>query len=577
MAFKIIDCSIRDGGHINKWHFSEELVKASYFAASKAQVDYFEIGYKNDEKKTEFGPFGYCKEDYISSLFKSLTDTKLLCMIDAGKYTGYFIPKCEKKKTPFSGIRIAAYPHEAEIAVQLVEELYSKGYEVFLQLMAWSEWTEKELKVVKKWKKKNILTTVSFADSFGSFIPSDITKHFKKLKSLGFKRIGFHAHNNLQMAFANALQAIREGATIIDGSIYGLGRGAGNLPIEILLSYLQREGNTKYNVVPYLDVIERFYLKLHAELNWGYSLKTLLSGGRNIHPYYVSEIFKNNNYTVEEIWNALDYIKTNCPISFNEEKLKSALGQRFYIPTTLDAAKVVKDIEQQVKIFPARDAFSLKRINFTNKFKNKKFLIITNGKSIKKYKSKIEKLIFKEKLVTIGCNYLQDLFNPDYHIFVSKKRFLKYILTVNKKSTLLVPTFFGRELIEENYNGKCEYIEIKSTDNFSLSSIDGIAQQNVYLNVGVSAILTAFQMGAKEIMIVGMDGYRDEKTKEIAYFYNEDGVPEDKNISSLKYGNFIKELDRVGDFLRGKGVPFYIVTPTSHKKYYKNILNLKTN
>lgn len=577
MRFKIIDCSIRDGGHINKWNFSEELVKASYFAASKAQVDYFEIGYKNDEKKTGLGPFGYCKEDYIFSLFKSLTDTKLLCMIDAGKYTGYFIPECRNKKTPFSGIRIAAYPHEAEIAIKLVEDLYNKGYEVFLQLMAWSEWTEKELKVIKKWKKKNILTAVSFADSFGSFIPSDITKYFRKLKTLGFKRIGFHAHNNLQMAFANALQATLAGATIIDASIYGLGRGAGNLPIEILLGYLQREGNTRYNVVPYLDVVERFYLKLHAELNWGYSLKTLLSGGRNIHPYYVSEIFKDNSYTVEEIWNALDYIKQNCPISFNEEKLKAALEQRFYIPTMLDAAKVVQGVEQQIKILPAQDAFSLKKISFANKFKNKKFLIITNGKSIKKYKSKIEKLILKEKMVTIGCNYLQDLFAPDYHIFVSKKRFLKYVSAVNKKSILLIPTFFGRELVRENYNGKSDNIEIKLTDNLNLPSIDGIAQQNVYLNVGVSAILTAFQMGAKEIMIVGMDGYRDEKTKELAYFYNEDGVPEDKNISSLKYGNFVKELDRVSDFLRVKGIPFYIATPTSHRKYYKNILKLKTN
>jgi len=577
MGFKIIDCSIRDGGHINKWHLSEELVKASYFAASKAQVDYFEIGYKNDEKIAGFGPFGYCKEGFIFSLFKSLTDTKLLYMIDAGKYTGYFIPKCERKYTPFSGVRVAAYPYEGEIAIKLVEDLHKKGYEVFLQLMAWSEWTKKEVEVIKKWKKKNIIMAVSFADSFGSFIPSDITKHFRKLKSLGFKSIGFHSHNNLQMAFANALQAIKEGASVIDASIYGLGRGAGNLPVEILLSYLQSEGNTKYNVVPYLDVIERFYLKLHSELKWGYSLKTLLSGGRNIHPYYVSEIFKNNSYTVEEIWNALDYIKQNCPISFNEEKLKSALQQRFYTPTALDAAKVIKDVEQQVKIFPARDAFSLKKINFANKHKNKKFLVITNGKSIKKYKSKIEKLILKENPVTIGCNYLQGLFIPDYHIFVSKKRFLKYISDVNKKSILLIPTFFGRELVEENYNGKHEYIDIKLTDNPSLTSIDRISQQNIYLNVGVSAILTALQMGAKEIMIVGMDGYRDEKTKEIAYFYNEDGVPEDKNISSLKYGNFVKELDRLSDFLRGKGIPFYIVTPTSHKRYYKNILNLKTN
>lgn len=497
-------------------------------------------------------------------------------MIDAGKYTGYFIPKCNLKKTPFSGIRIAAYPYEGEIAIKLIEDIYAKGYEVFLQLMAWSEWTPKELEVIRKWKNKNILSAVYFADSFGSFISADITFHFNKLKRLGFKKIGFHSHNNLQMAFANTLQAISEDAGFVDASIYGLGRGAGNLPIEILLSYLQRKGSNRYNVVPYLDVIERFYLKLHEELKWGYSLKTLLSGSRNIHPYYVAEIFKYNNYTIEEIWNALDYIKKNCPISFNKEKLKAALERRFYVPSARDAARVVKEIEQQVKIFPSRDAFSLKELTFVDRHTDKKFLIIANGPSVKKYKANIKKLVFGEKLITIGCNYLQALYQPDYHIFVSKKRFLKYAPTVNKKSILLVPSFFGKELIKENNNGRYEYIEIKSTDDLNAPVVENIAQQNVYLNVTVSAILTAYQMGAKEIMVVGMDGYRDEKSKELTYFYNEDGIPENKKISSLRYEDLAIELDRVGDFLRREGVPFYIITPTSHNKYFRNILRLKT-
>ena len=157
---KIIDCSIRDGGHINKWHFDEDLVKASYFAASKAQVDYFEIGYKNDPNVEGLGKFGYCDEKYIKSLFKSLTDCKLLCMIDAGKYTGYYIPDCKKTLTPFFGIRVAAYPYEAEKAIKLIESLHSKGYEVFLQLMASSEWSKKEIDIIKKWKNKNILKAI---------------------------------------------------------------------------------------------------------------------------------------------------------------------------------------------------------------------------------------------------------------------------------------------------------------------------------------------------------------------------------------------------------------------------------
>lgn len=574
MSFKIIDCSIRDGGHINKWHFQDELAKVSYFAASKAQVDYFEIGYKNDEAKTGLGPFGYCKEDYISSLFKTLTDTKLLCMIDAGKYTGYYLPPCKKEKTPFSGIRVAAYPYEGEIAIKLIEKIYNLGYEVFFQLMAWSEWSSKDIKVIKDWKNKNILNSVYFADSFGSYIPADITKHFRKLKSLGFKRVGFHSHNNLQLAFANALQAIKEGASFIDGSTYGLGRGAGNLPIEILLSFLQKEGNNKYNVVPYLDIIERFYLPLHKELNWGYSLKSLLSGSRNIHPYYVAEIFKYNNYTVEEIWNALDYIKQTCPISFNEEKLKTALDKRFYVPSPADAAKVVGDMEKQVKIFPAKDAFKLKSLPLKNKHQGKKFLILANGPSVKKYQKKIQKFITEQKLITIGTNYLENLYQPKYHLFVSRKRFLKYHNSVSKKSILLIPSFFGKEIVKDNFTGSFEYIEISSIDDLSQCPIDKITQRHVYLNVAIAAILTAYQMGASEIMVAGMDGYRDNNSQEIKYFYDEEGTPENKNISSLRYEDLVLELNRIVGFLQEQGIPISLITPTSHKKYYENIFKL---
>lgn len=572
---KIIDCSIRDGGHINKWHFDEDLVKASYFAALKAQVDYFEIGYKNDPSVLGLGKFGYCDEDYISSLFKPSIDCKLLCMIDAGKYTGYYIPDCKKSLTPFSGIRIAAYPYEAKIAIDLIENLYSKGYEVFLQLMASSEWSKKDIDIIKNWKNKNILKAIYFADSFGSYIPSDISNYFKKLKSIGFKDIGFHSHNNLQMAFANSLQAIDDGVKYVDASIYGLGRGAGNLPIEILISYLQTKGNSKYNVVPYLDVINRFYEKLKSEIKWGYSLNTLLSGARNIHPYYVDELVNYDSYTIEEIWNVLEKIKKECPISYSKDKLDVSLKQRFYVPSVQDAKNIVNKIQEQVQLFPSKDAFSLKELSFKNRHKNKKFLIIANGPSIKKYKKLIKNLIEKEKYITIGCNFLEGLYKPDYHIFVSKKRFLNYINSVDKKSVLLTPTYFGKELVKENFDGLNENVEIKLVNKSTKNLLKGIVQQHVYLNVGAVAILTAIQMGAKEIVVVGMDGYKDKNTKEIEYFYNEDGIKEDKEISSQRYGNLKVQLDLVGDFLMKKGIPFCIITPTSHNRFYKNILKIK--
>jgi len=321
-------------------------------------------------------------------------------------------------------------------------------------------------------------------------------------------------------------------------------------------------------------VIERFYLKLFQEHKWGYSLGSLLGGTVNIHPYYVDELFKKQSYTIEEIWNVLTYIKEKCPISFSGEKLQNALEERYYVPPSPEqATEIVKKIESEIKVFPADDAFSLSELKIKNRHKDKKFLIIATGPSTLTYEKKIKEFADKNGLITIGCNYLKNIYKPNYHIFVSKKRFLKYISTVNEKSTLIVPAFFGKKLIADNYSRNYEYIEIKSAQNIDSKVIDGISQQTVFLNVAVAAILTAYQMGAEEIMVAGMDGYEDEMNKKIIYFYNEDDTPADKSIASLRYDELAIELQRVSKYLQAEGVPFSIITPTTHKKYYHKLIS----
>jgi 4-hydroxy 2-oxovalerate aldolase len=573
MNLKIIDCTIRDGGLLNNWEFDEKIVKASYFAAEKSNIDYFEIGYKNNSERKGLGNFGYCDDQYLFSFFKKRPENlKVLCMIDAGRYIGYEIPDCLPEKTLIKGLRVASYPYEIKKAIGMIESFKEKGYEVFLQLMTFSEWSDEEFKILADWKNKNILNAIYFADSFGSFLPSDIKNCVIKLKELGFSSIGFHPHNSLQMAFANTLEAINSGMSYIDATIYGMGRGSGNLPVEVLLSYLNKTGARKYNVVPYLDVIERFYVDFFKKYQWGYSLKSLFGGIKNIHPYYITEMFNQGYFTADEIWNQLDHIKESCPISFSKDELSSALEKRFYDPTAIDAKETVARVEKENKIIPSLDSFHLDELTLKDRHKNKNFIIIANGSSIEKYEKKIKNFINKNNLISIGCNYLKKLYNPDYHIFVSKKRFLKYAPSINEKSSLIVPTFFGKTMVAENYEKQTEYIEIIPSENLSLPPVEGIIQQQVYLNVAVAAILTAYQMGAKEIFVVGMDGYENEHPDKPFYFYNEDDQPDDRVTASIKYKDFALELERVNSFLAEHGVSFSVITPTSHKKYYKNIL-----
>lgn len=571
MRIKILDCTIRDGGHLNKWKFDLSCVKAAYYAALNSGVDYFEVGYRNPPEKEGLGPFGYCRDDILFELFATSEQCKLTVMIDAGKCESTLFTECMPEKTPVRAVRVAAYPYELQKAIRLVEELHEKGYEVTLNFMACSELSEREYNFLRSWKNKDILLVAYFADSFGSFIPSDIPKFINRLRDTGFKCVGYHPHNSLQQAFANALQAIEVGVDFIDASIYGMGRGSGNLPIELIVGYLEKVGHSEFNVVPYLDLIERYFLKIYKEIGWGYGLESLMSGLANIHPYYVENLFKDRLYTIDEIWNVLHTIKEKCPISFSPDKMQQELEKRFYTPITPEKAKALyKEIRNQQQIIPATDAFSAGDFPFKDTHKGRIFLIIANGPSILEYKDVIDEFRRTYDCVTIGMNNLEKLFEPDYHVFISRKRFLQYIHNILDKSTLLLPSFFGRELVKINYSGPVYFYDMVAPCDPNTPPLDGSVQCYMTINVAVSAILIAYQMGAKEIYVVGMDGYVDEFNKKMVYFYNEDNKIEDKDLASLRYEMLAKELNRVNNFLQGKSVPFFILTPTSHKKYYKS-------
>jgi 4-hydroxy 2-oxovalerate aldolase len=572
MSTVILDCTIRDGGHLNKWRFTPQCVKASYFAALKSGADYFEIGYRCPPTAQGLGPFGYCDDEYLFSLFPASDRCKLTVMMDTGKSETSLFKACTPENTPVRAVRVAAYPHELEKAIVQAGELKAKGYEVFMNLMASSELGESHFALLRDWKDKDILEAIYFADSFGAFIPSDIPGHVETLRGLGFTRIGFHPHNNLQMSFANTLRAIEEGVTYVDASIFGMGRGSGNLPIEVLVGFLEKQGHAHYNTVAYLDVIERFYLDLFKELNWGYKIQSLMGGLKNIHPYYVDDLFNRKNYTVDEIWNALDSVREQCPVSYSVDKLNDALESRFYTPLSQEhVGEIFKRIGDRYEIIPAPDAFRAGAFAGTGRHAGRKAVVVANGPSVVQEREAIERFVRETGAVTVGVNYLPEGFVPDYHLFVNRKRFLKFVSKVAPGSTLVVPSYFGKEFVRENWPGDCLWLDIDTVADPSVPPVEVSTQRPVNLNVAVSAILMAWQMGASEIFVAGMDGYVSEMNREMAYFYNENDVPYDKEVASLRYAMLAAELERLNHFLQEHSVPFSIVTPTSHKKYFRKV------
>ncbi|WP_151952160.1 aldolase catalytic domain-containing protein [Aliarcobacter butzleri] len=283
---KVFDCTIRDGGLVNNYHFSDEFVKAHYETCLAAGVDYMEIG-KNVSptimSEAEYGPWNFCKEEDIRRIVgENNTNMKIAVMSDIGRSLKEELrPKSE---SVVDMIRIATYIHQIPAAIELIEDAHAKGYETTVNIMAISKSFDDELDVVLAQLAKTPVDVIYIADSFGSFYPEQIkklTEKYLKVAQETGKQIGIHAHNNLQLAYANTLESMIYGASFLDVTISGLGRGAGNCPLELLIGFLK---NPKYKLMPVLKFIEEYIVPLEKELDWGYSIPYMLTGQLNEHP-----------------------------------------------------------------------------------------------------------------------------------------------------------------------------------------------------------------------------------------------------------------------------------------------------
>lgn len=280
---KVLDCTIRDGGLVNAWDFSQEFVSDMYKCLSAAGVDYMEVGYKNSPKLIHVqnaGPWAFLDEGLLRETIGSKTDTKLSALVDIGRVDeNDILPRDESM---LDLIRVACYAKDIDKAIDLVNKFHDMGYETSVNIMAVSHVREMELNSALEELARSPVDIVYVVDSFGSLFPTDIQYLCQKFQTyLPKKSIGIHTHNNLQMAFANTITGAREGVTFLDASVFGMGRAAGNCPTELVVGHVR---NPKYDLRPILDILERRLVPLRETAEWGYTIPYAIVGLLDEHP-----------------------------------------------------------------------------------------------------------------------------------------------------------------------------------------------------------------------------------------------------------------------------------------------------
>ena len=282
---KVVDCTIRDGGLVNNFYFDDEFVRNLYTANVAAGVEYMEFGYKASKEifdVKEFGKWKFCDEQDIRDIVgDNNTDLKISVMADVGRtdYKKDIIPKTD---SVIDMIRIATYINTIPAAIEMIHYCAEMGYETTINIMAVSTAAESELDLALDLLAQSEVGTIYLVDSYGSLYPEQIRrladKYLKVAEKYG-KKVGIHAHNNQQLAFANTIEACTVGVSYLDATMSGMGRGAGNCNMELLLGFLR---NPKYSLNPVLKFLQNQMLPLKKTgLVWGCDVQSMLTGQQN--------------------------------------------------------------------------------------------------------------------------------------------------------------------------------------------------------------------------------------------------------------------------------------------------------
>lgn len=307
----ILDCTLRDGGYITDWYFGEDTIRNVIKGLSLANLDYVECGYLNPSE-TKKGMAVFHDIEMIGDYFPNINKKPfMLAMADCAQILPEQITPYTGKS--IEGIRVVFYKHQIKEALELCRSVKKQGYKLFVQPMVTIDYSYKEYGELIDRIRELEPYGVSIVDSFGYMDKKDFQDYFKLLdeKLERNTAIGFHSHNNMQLAFITAQDVLdykTEREIVIDASLLGMGRGAGNLNTELITNYYNRLLGTKYDIRKIMEVISSEIMPIAKKHTWGYSPYLFLTGIYHCHPNFACYLLENHEVTVEEFEEFVKFI-----------------------------------------------------------------------------------------------------------------------------------------------------------------------------------------------------------------------------------------------------------------------------
>lgn len=529
---KFLDCTLRDGGYYNNWDFEPEKARELLKALNNAGVQIIEVGYKSPlSAQKYFGLFRYCNEDYLDFLSKDdpadyafMIDVKQFLQdgdLDMQALDQVIRPAAESF---FTWVRLASHYATISSVPDMADYFRQKGYQVGFNLMGGSLLSREQIKEGLDVATEAGVNVFYLADSFGSFYPEDIRDLIRFVKDNYQGRIGIHTHDNQGMAYANSLAAIDGGVDFVDGTVTGMGRGAGNLQTEqFLIGYAERFKDGHYNGNALLNIIQEYIQPMKDQYQWGYHPTYMYSGLQNIHPTYCQNLIESRRYTIEEISGILAQISHGERSKYNAASLEKA---------------VRKQLRSETEEISEKEAakFELKEIGSDTA------IIVARGPEAGKHARNIHSLSQRKGFSLIECNetgFFKDQ-DPRIMAILNQVRLREWLKHAGRYSETKLVSGFPVDL-----NGASGgYFPFKIGD-FEISNEKLVIPD---YDAGLYSIALAMKAGVKKILLAGFDGFEDKalnKVKEmylqqIALAAEQAGV-DIRHITPSNYGIFPEE------------------------------------
>ena len=315
----LLDCTLRDGGYITKWGFGEEVIKGVAQALVDANLEYVEVGYLNNKPYEEGSALFHDINQMIDFIPKDRKNSTILAMADVTQFTKEDLVPFDGRS--IDGIRVVFYKHQIEEALEFCKAVKENGYKLFVQPMVTIDYTIQEYTALAERIHELEPFAVSIVDSFGYMNKEDFRRYFTILDCVLEREtvIGFHSHNNMQLAFITA-QDIMDYKTsrnlMIDASLYGMGRAAGNLNTELITNYYNMSYEQRYDQHKIMETISRYIMPIAQTHKWGYDPYLFLTGQHHCHPNFAVYLLEEHEITVEDFERYLllipDEMRTKC-------------------------------------------------------------------------------------------------------------------------------------------------------------------------------------------------------------------------------------------------------------------------